>query len=71
MFFFFWCSKVRGHLPKPEIQSVLVQIQLDGVHHECTGHKSHSHALAHTRLGPIRTPDGGAHVKPHHLGTQG
>lgn len=26
-------NKVKGRLPRPEIQSVMVQIQLDGVHH--------------------------------------
>lgn len=36
-------KKVRGHLPEPEIQSVTVQIQLDGVHPKCTPHKSQSH----------------------------
>lgn len=41
------CKKVRGHLPEPEIQSVTVQIQLDGVHPKCTPHKSHSHTRTH------------------------
>lgn len=61
------CKKVGGHLPEPEIQSVTVQTQLDGVHPKCTPHKSHSHTHkrhagrqhTHTaRVRPIHTTDG-------------
>lgn len=45
-------KKLWGRLLEPEILSVTVQIQLDGVHHECTAHKS----LSYTHVPPGYDP---------------